>query len=374
MARNPLRSASKAEYALMVPTTWRGRSASTAALSRAPAEFNFGVFMGRDVKGRTGGEENTLNVASPYEKSIEMELRHLRYFLAVAEELNFTRAAKRLNMAQPPLTQQIKALEAEMGVALFDRTGYRVELTDAGHSFVPQVARILADVRNAVAIAKRASLGDVGHVRVGFTESASFNPLVTAAFRNFRVAYPDVEVSLEESPSTVLAAALREGRIDAAFVRPPLRTGEGIALHMIDEEEMVVAVASSHPLAAREDLEIKDLADETFVLYPRAERPGLADTVIAACEKAGFSPRVKQYTPQLSSTINLVAASLGVSIVPRSMQGLQPQAVSYKRLRDQHLTALLGIAQRADESSAPILRFIEIARAAAKCADPPQRS
>ena len=291
-----------------------------------------------------------------------MELRHLRYFLAVAEELNFTRAAKRLNIAQPPLTQQIKALEAEMGVALFDRTGYRVELTDAGKSFVPQVARILADVRNAVLIAKRAALGDVGHVRVGFTESASFNPLVTAAFRNFRSACPEVEVSLEENPSTVLAAALRDGRIDAAFIRPPLRTGEGITLHMIDEEEMVVALSSSHPLAGREDLQIKDLAEETFVLYPRVERPGLADTVIAACEKAGFSPKVKQYTPQLSSTINLVAASLGVSIVPKSMQGLQPQAVTYKRLRDQRLTALLGIAHRTGESSSPILRFIETAK------------
>jgi DNA-binding transcriptional LysR family regulator len=298
-----------------------------------------------------------------------MELRHLRYFLAVAEELNFTRAAKRLNIAQPPLTQQIKALEAEIGVTLFDRTGYRVELTDAGRSFVPQVARILADVRNAVLIAKRAAAGEVGHVRVGFTESASFNPLVTAAFRNFRTAYPEVEVSLEESPTTVLAAALREGRIDAAFVRPPLRTAEGITLHMIDEEEMVVALSSGHPLAPRKDLETKDLADETFVLYPRAERPGLADTVIAACEKAGFTPKVKQYTPQLSSTINLVAASLGVSIVPRSMQGLQPNAVTYKRLRDQRLTALLGIAHRTSESSAPVMRFIETARAAVRPAE-----
>ena len=292
-----------------------------------------------------------------------MELRHLRYFLAVAEELNFTRAAKRLNIAQPPLTQQIKALEAEMGVTLFDRTGYRVELTDAGRSFVPQVARILADVRNAVLIAKRAAVGEVGHVRVGFTESASFNPLVTATFRSFRTAYPEVELSLEESPSTVLANALREGRIDAAFVRPPLRTGEGIALHLIDEEEMVVAVPTSHPLALRTELEITDLAEETFVLYPRTERPGLADTVIAACEKAGFAPKVKQFTPQLSSTINLVAAALGISIVPSSMRGLQPQAVTYKRLRDPKLTALLGIAHRSGESSAPVLRFVETARA-----------
>jgi DNA-binding transcriptional LysR family regulator len=319
--------------------------------------------MGANGNSAPGYKENTLNVVSLYEKNIEMELRHLRYFLAVAEELNFTRAARRLNIAQPPLTQQIKALEAEMGVTLFDRTGYRVELTDAGKSFVPQVARILADVRNAVLIAKQAAAGDVGHVRVGFTESSSFNPLVTAAFRRFRAVYPEVEVSLEENPSTVLATALRDGRIDAAFVRPPLRTVEGLALHIIDEEEMVVAVSNGHRLADRPDLEMKDLAEETFVLYPRVEGPGLADTVIAACEKAGFSPKVKQYTPQLSSTINLVAASMGVSIVPASMQGLQPQAVSYKRLRDQQLTALLGIAHRAGESSAPVLRFIETARA-----------
>jgi DNA-binding transcriptional LysR family regulator len=299
---------------------------------------------------------------------MEMELRHLRYFLAVAEELNFTRAAKRLNIAQPPLTQQIKALEAQMGVTLFDRSGYRVELTDAGRTFVPEVTRILTDVRNAVQRAQRAAAGKVGHVRVGFTESASFNPRVTTAFRNFRSAYPEVEVSLEESPTTVLAAALRDGRVDAAFVRPPLSIADGIALHLIDEEEMVVALSSAHPLAQREDLEIKDLADETFVLYPRMERPGLADKVIAACEKAGFAPKVKQYAPQLSSTINLVAASLGVSIVPGSMQGLQPHAVTYKRLRDQRLTAHLGIAHRASESSAPILRFIEIARASVPAA------
>jgi DNA-binding transcriptional LysR family regulator len=321
-----------------------------------------GVFMGANGNSAPGYKGNTLNVVSLYAKSIEMELRHLRYFLAVAEELNFTRAARRLNIAQPPLTQQIKALEAEMGVKLFDRTGYRVELTDAGKSFVPQVARILADVRNAVLIAKQAAAGDIGHVRVGFTESSSFNPLVTAAFRRFRQAYPDVEVSLEENPTTVLATALREGRVDAAFVRPPLRTVKGLTLHIVDEEEMVVAVSNGHPLAERADLEMKDLAEETFVLYPRVEGPGLADTVIAACEKAGFSPKVKQYTPQLSSTINLVAASMGVSIVPSSMQGLQPQAVSYKRLRGQHLTALLGVAHREGESSAPVLRFIETAR------------
>jgi DNA-binding transcriptional LysR family regulator len=295
-----------------------------------------------------------------------MELRHLRYFLAVAEELNFTRAARRLRIAQPPLTQQIKALEGELGVTLFDRSAYRIALTDAGRAFAAEVARILGDVRNAVLIAKRAARGGAGQVRVGFTESASFNPLVTSAFRGFRSAYPDVEVSLEERQSTELAVALREGRIDAAFVRPPLKTEEGITLHLLEEEDMVVAVPSGHPLAKRQDIDLRELASESFILYPRAVRPGLADAVVAACEKAGFTPKVEQYAPQLSATINLVAASLGISIVPRSMQGLQPHALAYVPLRGRPVQAQLGIAHRSSESSAAVLKFIELARNTAR--------
>ena len=231
----------------------------------------------------------------------------------------------------------------------------RRQLTDAGRSFVPQAARILADVRNAVLIAQRAAASEVearpGRLyRICFVQSSGHGRVPKLQGRLPR----KWSCPLEESPSTVLANALREGRIDAAFVRPPLRTDEGIALHLIDEEEMVVAVPSSHPFAQRTGpSRSKDLAEETFVLYPRTERPGLADTVIAACEKAGFVPKVKQYTPQLSSTINLVAASLGISIVPRSMRGLQPQAVTYKSLRDQKLTALLGVAHIAQASRPP---------------------
>lgn len=293
-----------------------------------------------------------------------MELRHLRYFLAVAQERNFTRAARSLNIAQPPLTQQIKGLEAEMGVTLIDRSAYRIELTDAGRVFAADVARILGDVRGAVLKAKRAARGTVGHVRVGFTESASFNPLVPSTFRTFRSTYPDIEVSLEERQSTELAAALREGRLDAAFLRPPLRTSGGLAFVLLEEEEMVVALPSSHRLAGHTSLKLRDLAEETFILYPRSARPGLADAIVAACERAGFTPTVEQFAPQLSSTINLVAASLGISIVPASMQRLQPDAVIYLPLRGERLRALLGIAHRARETSRAVLEFIEMARAA----------
>src|SRR5580658_4940638 len=155
--------------------------------------------------------QNTWIVASLYEKSIDfprctagripMELRHLRYFLTVAQELNFTRAAQRLHIAQPPLTQQIKALEAELGVTLIDRSAYRISLTEAGRAFAAEVARILGDVRDAVLIAKRAARSSAGQVRVGFTASASFNPLVMSAFLTFRSEYPGVDVTLDESQS-----------------------------------------------------------------------------------------------------------------------------------------------------------------------------
>ncbi|HVW70726.1 MAG TPA: LysR family transcriptional regulator [Steroidobacteraceae bacterium] len=293
-------------------------------------------------------------------------MRHLRYFLAVAEELNFTRAARRLNIAQPPLTQQIKALEAELGVTLIDRSAYHISLTRAGQAFAAEVTRILGEVRNAVLIAKRAARGAVGQLRVGFTESASFNPLVTSTFRSFRSVFPDIEVSLEERQSTQLVLALREGRIDVAFVRPPLKTGDGLSLQLLQEEEMVAAVPSGHALAKRKSIDLRELANEAFILYPRAVRPGLADAVVAACEKAGFSPRVEQYAPQLAATINLVAASLGVSVVPLSMQGLQPGALAYIPLRGRPVRAQLSLAHRTDEASPAVLQFIELTREAAR--------
>lgn len=291
-----------------------------------------------------------------------MELRHLRYFLAVAEELNFTRAAGRLGISQPPLTQQVKALEAELGVALLDRSAYRIELTDAGRIFAAEAARILGEARSAVQAARRAATGATGRVRVGFTESASFNSLVTSTLRSFRSAYPAVEVSLEEHPSTELIVALREGRLDAALVRPPLQEPRGLTLDLLEKEPLVAAVPSGHPLAGRRRIALGALAAETFILYPRAVRPGLADTVIAACEAAGFTPKVGQYAPQLSSTINLVAASLGISIVPDSMRCLQARAVTYLPLSGEPLHALLGIAYRTGEGSSVVRNFIDTAR------------
>ena len=290
-----------------------------------------------------------------------MELRHLRYFVAVAEQLNFTRAAKLLNISQPPLTQQIKRLEAELGVPLFDRTAYRIQLTEPGKVFLLEVRRILLDVNRAAHAARRAAVGITGQVRVGFTESSSFNPLVTSTVSRYRSLHPEVEVSLEEHPSTELAAALRDVRIDAAFLRPPLAQSEGLVLHVLDQEEMLVVVPRGNPLSRRKVVELRELKSEPFILYPRAVRPGLADAVVAACQRAGFSPMIKQYAPQLSSTINLVAASLGISIVPASMRGLQTRAVSYLKIRGRSVSAPLAIAHRAREGSLAVMRMVKLA-------------
>lgn len=301
-----------------------------------------------------------------------MELRHLRYFLAVAEELNVRRAARRLNISQPPLTQQIKALEAELGVSLIDRSAYRIALTDAGRVFAAEAARTLDQVRNAARLARAAARGAHGQVRIGFTESASFSALVTASLRGFRAAFPEVELSLEEHPSTELTAGLREDRIDVGFVRPPLREARGVAFDLLEREPLVVAVPAGHRLARRRSVALRALATETFILYPRAVRPGLADEVVSACEAEGFSPRVGQYTPQLSSTINLVAASLGISIVPASMRALQPQLVAYLPIEGAPLDALLGIAYRNEERSSAVRNFV--AATHAQSVSPPRRA
>jgi len=291
-----------------------------------------------------------------------MELRHLRYFVAVAEELHVTRAAAKLGIAQPPLTQQIKALEQELGVSLFDRSRRGVSLTSAGHSFLADARRILSQVTQAGVRARDAAVGRLGRLRVGFTESASFHPLVTRAFRAFQADYPEVELSLIEQPSTELIAALAAESLDCAFVRPPYPSKRQVAFETLADEPMVAALPADHPLADRKALHLADLREEHFILYPRRVRPGLADAVIEACRRSGFEPNIGQEAPQLSSTINLVAAGMGVSIVPESMSQARAQAVRYLSVSDLEVKASLGLACRAMPEEAILLNFLAIVR------------
>lgn len=303
-----------------------------------------------------------------------MELRHLRYFIAVAEERHMTRAAERLGMQQPPLSQQIRALENELGVQLFRRKPRGVELTDAGTAFLEHARAILSQVERASTTTRRTARGEQGRVAVGFTSSAPFHPFVPRVIRNFREHSPLVSLALEESGSGELVQALHTEEIDAAFIRSPLADVVGLEVTPLLAEEMVAALPMGHAYATRNDdkrrLPLVALANENFVLYKRPGGPGLYDTIITACRGAGFSPRVGQEAPRILSTLNLVAAGLGVSIVPASLRRLAMDGVVYRSIvKTQQPRAPLILACRRGDNSAAVTRFLELVKQAAKQLD-----
>ena len=292
-----------------------------------------------------------------------MELRHLRYFVAVAREGHITRAAARLHMQQPPLSQQIQALEREVGAALLLRHPRGVSLTDAGRSFLVDAEAILGQVEAARTRAQRTARGEVGRIAVGFTTSAPFHPLVARAIREFRSGRPDVSFGLEETGSGELVSGLRDGRLDIAFIRSGLVDPAGITVHELLQEEMAVAFPARHRLIRLKHLMLKDLAEENFILYRRPDGRGLYDVIIAACSEAGFSPHVGQEAPRIVSTLNLVAAGLGITIVPASLSRLPLEGVTYRPLKGRPaLKVPLNLACRADERSAATLGFIDLVR------------
>lgn len=292
-----------------------------------------------------------------------MELRHLRYFLALAEEKNFTRAARKLGIGQPPLSQQIKDLEEEIGARLFHRVPQGAELTEAGEAFLAGVRDLPDLAQAAVHAARRAARGETGALRVGFTGSAAFNPIVPSIIRAYRRRYPDVELTLQEGNSLALVASLREDRLDAAFLRPESVEADGLHFHDLDDEPMVAALPSAHPAASAAPLSLAALAGEAFVLTPRNLGPTMFDAAIAACRDAGFEPILGQSAPQIASVLAFVAAELGVSLVPDSMRMAMVQGVSYCDLIDSRHSVRMAIAYRRGDISPAVGRFAAEARA-----------
>ena len=292
-----------------------------------------------------------------------MELRHLRYFVAVAREGHVTRAAERLGIAQPPLSQQIRALEDEVGARLLQRHPRGVALTAAGRAFLADAEAVLAGAAQAAARARRTARGEVGRIAVGFTTSAPFHPLVARAIRSFRADRPDVSFVLEETGSAELLAGLRAERLDVAFVRSGLAEAAGLAVHALLQEDMVVALPARHRLARRPRLTLRDLAPETFILYRRPDGRGLYDVIVSACTAAGFAPQVGQEAPRIVSTLNLVTAGLGITLVPASLSRLPLEGVVYRKLSGRPAVKVpLSVACRADERSAATTAFIALVR------------
>lgn len=273
-----------------------------------------------------------------------MELRHLRYFLAVAEEGNFTRAAARLGIGQPPLSQQIRDLETEIGAMLFHRVPHGAELTAAGTAFLPEAKASLAAAEKARLAAQSANRGETGRLSLGFTASSAFNPIVSTTIRRFQARWPDVQLSLTEMNTLGLMQKLERGELDATFMRPGLDDPDGIRLKRLPDEPMVVALPASHRLAKQKTLPLALLAKEPFILFPRLVGLSLYDDVVRACRGAGFELKVAQEAPQISSVVNLVAADLGVSIVPASISQIKLAGVAYRPIEGPPAVARLALA------------------------------
>ena len=252
-----------------------------------------------------------------------MELRHIRYFVAVAEELNFTRAAARLGIGQPPLSQQIKDLEAELGVILLRRVPHGAELTEAGRAFLQEGLAALAAAENAAISAKRASRGEVGRLRLGFTGSAHFNSCVPSAIRSFRQAYPGVELQLEEANTYKLLDQMLLGALDVAFTHSGIEDENRLMLVPVERDTLVAALPANHSCSGQSAVRLADLEKDDFIMKPRHVGPELHKAVFDACRRAGFEPKQGQEAPQLATVISLVAAELGISIVPGSMQHIK---------------------------------------------------
>lgn len=291
-----------------------------------------------------------------------MELRHLRYAVALADELHFARAAARLHIAQPPLSQQIKALENELGVRLFDRTSRRVGLTDAGAAFIAEARRTLASAEQAIEAARRAARAETGRLAVGYVSSASYE-LLPAVLRAFRRRAPDVLLVLEEMNSSEQIRGVLAGTLDLGFVRRPPPTDRRLADTVVRREPIVVAVPRDHALAAARAIRLRALALEPFVIFPARPRPSWADVVLDLCRGAGFEPRVVQEAVEMVSALSLVAAGIGIALVPGAVRAVRRPGVVFRPLTPAPWSEVMLI-RRNEPPTALIARFLEVVVAA----------
>jgi DNA-binding transcriptional LysR family regulator len=290
-----------------------------------------------------------------------MEMRHLRYFVTVAEELHFGRAAEKLHMSQPPLSIQIRALEDELGVVLLHRTQRHVSLTHAGHAFLQEARKILAQIEQAVLTTRRAGRGEIGELAIGFISVADYNVL-PVVLRDFRSQFPLVNLNLRESTTDVQLQDLAAGRIDVGFVLPPV-SAPGIESESILCEPLVAALPQRHRFAAkRGPLALSALSGSPFILFPRRMAPGLYDAIVSFCRAAGFSPQVEQEAIQMQTIGSLVSAEMGVALIPQSLTNLQRTGVVYKPLRERSPMTEIHVAWRKGDDLPALKLFLELAR------------
>ena len=302
-----------------------------------------------------------------------MELRHLRYFVAVARAGSFTAAARELGIQQPPLSQQIRDLEREVGHPLFERLPRGVSLTAGGSVLLEEAESILARVEGAVRRAGQAAQGTAGSLAIGFTSSALVHRLAPRLIGRYRLAHPGVDVTVDEGNAAALSESVAAGRLDAAFIRRPVTERSGLAYRVLAEEPMLAALPIDHSLAqkarraGRDRIRLQDLAGEPFILVRRPGAPGMYGDLIEACHAKGFAPRVVAEVNQMFTNITMVAAGFGVSVVPASMRDFHRQAVFYPTMADApQLTAPFTLVTPIGRANPTIERFVEFARSVAR--------
>ncbi len=299
-----------------------------------------------------------------------MELRHLRYFVMVAEERHFTRAAARLNMQQPPLSQQIRALEDELGFELFKRHPKGVDLTTGGAVFLEEAKAILARVQDGARRAARVAGGVEGTLSIGFTSSAAAHPLIPRIIRAYREQYPAVAITLDEGNAGRLTERASAGQLEVGILRAPVSRPAGIEFHRLLVEELLLVLPIGHPVVAGypDAVDLLAVRDEPFILVRRPGAPGMYANLLHACQAAGFEPRVAFEVERMLTNVSLVAAGEGISVVPASMRDIHRESVVYRRIvgARPRLVAPLTLVCRGFNQSPALQNFITLARQLAK--------
>ena len=288
-----------------------------------------------------------------------MELRHLRYFAAVAEELHFTRAAERLHISPPSLTEQVRNLEQELGVPLFTRTKRNVALTDAGARFLEEARSTLRQAEHAAQVARFAGRGEVGRIEIGYSSSAACSGLVTAAVAAYRRTHPLVSVSLSKMQAAQQLDQLMQGRLDIGFLRTPARYPASISAVVIASQPVVVALPSGHKFARKASIPAAMLAEEHFLAPTFETELGLYQHTAAVGAQGKFVARIVDRIPDLFTTVTLVAAGVGIAVVPQSCSCIRIPGVVYKSLTPQSKEVELAAAFRRDEQASAVKAFIQ---------------
>jgi DNA-binding transcriptional LysR family regulator len=294
-----------------------------------------------------------------------VELRQLRYFLAIADEGNVSRAAARLHVSQPPLSTQIKSLEEELGVTLFKRSNRGVALTAAGAVFAAETRALLTRLEHAKNKALQTDRGDIGLLTIGFVSIADYS-ILPPTLKSFRSHFPLVEVELHELTTDAQVRELRAGRLDLGIGLGPVDEPD-LEFEPVLHEELLLAIPASHPAAkGAGQADLRTLAKENFIIPPRELAPGLYDLVLSHCRAFGFTPRITQHARQMQTVIGLVSCGMGIALVPSSLRNLKRTGVQYRQLRGKAPVIDLGILRARESASPPRERFAETLRSAAR--------